>query len=173
MHRATRWHTLALALEILAPVVRADPSAPATASPPPPPLLVDYSAPGNCPTEADFEARVRSRTALARFADENNAQAVHVVVTPTGVTYAGHLSIVGRSGRVSERDVEDALCSDVVDALALVTALAVDPNATLSPSAPAAPASTAVPAPPEAPAPGSATIIPLVSPAAIPLNPDR
>jgi hypothetical protein len=118
-------------------------------------------APGNCPTEADFEAGVRARTAFARFADEPNAQAVHVIVRPTGAKYAGHLSIVSRSGRASERDVQDALCSNVVDALALVTALAVDPNATLLLPAAASPPPAGPAEPPlDAPPPDSPAIAP-------------
>ena len=123
---------------------------------PPPPLLVEYTAPGNCPTQSDFEARVRARTELARFADEPNAQTLQVVVRPTGVSYAGHLSIVGRSGHISERDVEDMLCSNVVDALALVTAIAIDPAAMLAP--PEAPNST------PAPTPSVATAVPEETP---------
>jgi hypothetical protein len=167
MRRGVLRHTLALAL--LAPLAHSGPPGPASSGPLPPPLHVDYSAPGNCPTEAEFEARVRSRTALARFAgeDEKDAQAVQVVVMPTGTTYAGHLSIVGRSGHVSKRDVEDALCVEVVDALALVTALAVDPNASLSPSGPApvasAPVANAKP-PAEGAAPEPVAVIPLVAP---------
>ncbi len=150
------------------PPARADPSTPARA----PALRLEYAAPGNCPTEADFEAGVLARTAFARFANEGDAQAVRVVVRPTGVTYAGHLSIVGRSGRVSERDVEDTLCSDVVDALALVTALAVDPNATLTLPARAGQASSppllAPPldaSSPESPAPPTAPASPSPTPA--------
>jgi hypothetical protein len=165
-HRMAQRGSVALASTFFAfaPLASAEPS-----SALPPPLRVEYTAPGNCPTEADFEARVRARTELARFADEPNAQSVQVVVRPTGSTYAGHLSIVGRSGHVSDRDVEDTLCSDVVDALALVTALAVDRAAmlALSAAAPSAPTSatpdatpsdvtpvpteTANPAPPPAP----------------------
>jgi len=100
-----------------------------------------------------------------RFADEDGSQVVRVAVRPTGVTYAGHLSIVGRSGRRSERDVEDFRCSAVVDALALVTALAVDPNALLSPRVAAASASAApVQAPLEASGPEPTTVIPLIAP---------
>src|SRR5580692_7138294 len=136
-----------LAFIFVAPLARAQPSS-SLSVPSSPPLHVEYVAPGNCPTEADFEAGVRARTAFARFADEPNAQAVHVIVRPTGAKYAGHLSIVSRSGRVSERDVQDALCSDVVDALALVTALAVDPNATLLLPAPSSPPPTGPAVPP-------------------------
>jgi hypothetical protein len=172
MRRGAIRHTLALVL--LAPLAHSQPSAPTNpvpVAPPlppplPPPLHVEYSAPGNCPTEAEFEAHIRSRTTLARFADDDDrdAQSVQVVVLPTGTTYAGHLSIVGRSGRVSKRDVEDTLCSDVVDALALVAALAVDPNAMLSPSGSAATPAPAEKAPVEGAAPDAVAVIPLVAP---------
>src|SRR5690606_7068462 len=45
------------------------------------------------------------------------------------------------------REVADATCATVVDALALVAALAIDPQASLAPSAPGRPAPPA-PAPP-------------------------
>jgi hypothetical protein len=167
MHPGRRRNAIALTLALFARLMQlahADPAAP-RAGAAPPPLTVQYSAPGNCPTESDFEARVQSRTALARFADEKDAQAVQVVVKPMGVTYAGHLSIVGRSGRVSERDVEDVLCADVVDALALVTALAVDPKAILSLASPPEATSAADALPLGAGAPEGVTVIPLIAPA--------
>ena len=90
---------------------------------------------------------------------------MRVVVKATGDRYAGHLSIVGRSGRMSERDVEDPLCTDVVDALALVTALAVDPKATLSRPAPPPDSASAAPlAPrPDAVSPDSPAVMPALS----------
>jgi hypothetical protein len=151
MRLRSKW----LAFALVAPCIslaRADPWIGTTAPPAAPPLHVDYLAPGNCPTEADFEDRVRARTPLAHFSNEDEAFSVHILVEPLGFTYRGHLSLVGRSGRVSERDVEDTSCSEVVDALALVTALAVDPNLTLlsvDASAPAVP----VPLPSDAAAP--------------------
>ena len=158
-----------MGLVFLAPLARAEPSqAPSVPPKLPPPLHVEYAAPGNCPTEADFEAGVQGRTSFARFGDEPDARAVHVVVTPTGGTYAGHLSIVGRSGRVSERIVEDVHCSEVIDALALVTALAVDPNATLS-MAPAPPSASPAPTTPPlgAASPDSSVVTPLLSPPSV------
>jgi hypothetical protein len=148
--RARQAFALAVALGALfVDVARAEP-------PTTPALLLEYAAPGNCPPAADFQARVKARTPLARFADEDDARALKVVVRPTGTAYAGHLSLVGRSGHISERDVEDTLCSDVVDALALITALAVDPNAQL-----AATASSAAPAPATTDS-SAAEVIPLV-----------
>jgi hypothetical protein len=161
------------------PVPTATPSA--TPSPTPTPtaiprpsattLHVEYSAPGNCPTESDFETRVHARTELARFADDPDARTVQIVVRPMGFTYAGHLSILGRSGFVRDRDVEDTLCSDVVDALALVLAFAVDNAARLaSPALPATRAFAAAPAlppaPARAPAPVPTNAIPLLEPRA-------
>jgi len=141
-------------------------------------LHVEYSAPGNCPSEADFEARVRARTELALFSDEPGARTVEVVVRPMGFTYAGRLSLVGRSGHISDREVEDTLCTDVVDALAFVTALAVDPDAKPAPSpVPAAspptqagPGSPLALAPPPPPPPGLAPAL-APAPTPVPLAP--
>jgi len=145
-----------------APSTSASPAAPPAPLPlPAPPFHVAYAAPEDCPTEAAFKAAVQGRTAFARFADEPDARAVHVVVRATRDKYAGHLSIVGRSGRVSERDVEDALCSNVVDALALVTALAIDPKAMLLLASPPDATSAAPLAPPlDASSPNSTEVTP-------------
>ena len=138
-------------------------------------LSLEYVTPGDCPSAGDFEARVKARTLQAEFAEGKAATvAVHVTVRSTGSSFAGHLFMVGHAGTMSTRDVEDTLCADVVDALALVTALAIDPNAMLSPS-PGARAPTPAPTvpppvmpPPVAPPP-TASVAP---PAPLPAPPE-
>ncbi len=118
-------------------------------------VFLEYAAPGNCPTAQDFAASVKGRTAQAELTDDEAlaAVALHVTVRPTGSSYAGHMDMVAHPGATSARDVEDLRCADVVDALALVTALAVDPNATSPRAAPPPAASKADTPPPVAPAP--------------------
>ena len=66
-----------MGLVFLAPLARAEPSqAPSVPPKLPPPLHVEYAAPGNCPTEADFEAGVQGRTSFARFGDEPDARKI-------------------------------------------------------------------------------------------------
>ncbi len=99
------------------------------------PLHLEYTAPTACPQHEDFEARVRGRTSRASFGAGPEAQAARVTVRSNGARYVGHMSLVADSGLTRERDVEGDHCDQVVDALALVTALAIDPNASFIPSA--------------------------------------
>jgi hypothetical protein len=115
-------------------------------------VYVSYEAPGNCPTAHDFGAGVTARTELVQLSDDPDApSSVQVAVRPTGHSYAARLVIAGRQGARSTRDVEDSECANLVDALALITALAFDPDAPLlpSPPVPAAALSTAQPSRPE------------------------
>ena len=101
-----------------------------TAPPAPPdakPLKAEYQAPEGCPTQGEFQARVRARTALAVFLDPSaesaGAGSVHVTIHEAGSSYKGHLAIFGRGTAMSARDVADERCADLVDAIALITAL--------------------------------------------------
>jgi hypothetical protein len=133
----------------------------AQSAPPPAkiPLALKYAAPSNCPTANEFRARVEARTELAAFSDElDGAEVVRVTIRATGSSYAGHLFMAPVVGATSSRDVQDLHCTDVADALALVTALAIDPDAALSPS------STPPPPPPPPPGPEPPPLPPHVEP---------
>jgi hypothetical protein len=153
MRRAAKRYLFTFSAALVAPLFVSI----ALADSPSPPLQLEYEVTGACPRDAFFEGRVRARTPLARFSDDRNARPVHVVVKAAQAGFSGHLAIVGDSGHIRERDVAGPDCADVVDALALVTALVVDPHAVLSPIMPS------VPAPDEAAAP-----LPLPEPATAP-----
>ena len=132
-------------------------------------LRLEYEVPSTCASAAAFASQVRARTALARFEDDAGAHPVHVSVTLLGNAYAGHLALVGRSGRIRERDVRGRDCAEVLNALALVTALAVDPNALLAPASPAStPRATPAAPPPPAPVPPDFPLPILPEPATTP-----
>ena len=111
----------------------------AVAQPNPPvaPVRLEYHAPDACPDERAFVARVRSRTtrfvlagADATGGDEvARSFSVDVSTTPHGVE--GRLTSLEatRTPAPATRVVAGETCDEVVDALALITALAVDPNA--------------------------------------------
>jgi hypothetical protein len=98
------------------------------------PLRLRYDAPSECPGADAFFAQVVARTALARPAAAN-APATELRVTIRSVPggHAGTLELRTREAETATREVSAAQCSQVVTALALITALAIDPNASTAP----------------------------------------
>jgi hypothetical protein len=119
-------------------------------------LHIEYAAPGQCPQQTDFQSRVSARTPLARFTGEPGAGSVRIDVRAAASGYSGRLTMKIGSGPVRVREFESAECADVVDALALVTALAIDPHAAWT--APLSPTAPAAPAPLESPTPSSSRV---------------
>jgi hypothetical protein len=90
---------------------------------------LDYDAPADCPTRAELNARILGRTALAEITDAPSDWTARLELTVEGNEARGHLLIEAKGAPARERTVVGETCADVVDALALVTALAIDPNA--------------------------------------------
>jgi hypothetical protein len=124
--RASTWAVATASFVVLLVVRRA--------SADPPALRVEYAAPAGCPQQADFQSGVAARTPLARFTGEPGARTVRIEVRAAASGYSGRLTMPIGAGPVRVREFESAACADVVDALALVTALAIDPHAVLTPS---------------------------------------
>lgn len=122
-------------------------------------LSLRYRAPASCPDAEAFFSAVAARTPLARAAQPNEAStALRVVIEDVPGGNTGTLELAAPGSQPSLREVSAADCDQVVDALALMTALAIDPNAavtpiTPAPRAPAAPAPAPTPALQELPAP--------------------
>ncbi len=141
-----RWHPapccFALALATL----------PAAAADEPTPVLVEYEAPPECPDALAFLGSVQSRTSRVRAAapeEATNATVVRVTLGGDANGSWGSLMLLEAGKVTGRRRVEGASCDEVVDALALATALSLDPTALLGPEQPAnAP-------PPEAEAPAA------------------
>ena len=120
------------------------------------PIRVDYQAAAGCPDDALFLAQLRERT--ARWRIEHGAapaRRFEVVIRHEGNRVVGQLTVVGLSGTSARREIQGASCTEVRDALAVITALAIDPHAVLSRLAPAPtrPPAEASPAPPPPVAP--------------------
>ena len=98
---------------------------------PPPPesprLALTYAAPPECPTEADFGARLAQRTRdrgvdgaildLRRFE-------IRITTLPGGAR--ADITAFDPGGRRTERRLDAATCAEAVDAAALVVALTLE-----------------------------------------------
>jgi hypothetical protein len=127
-----------------------------------------YDAPPDCPTEPEFRAAVSARgTDVAPGSPSNAARVLAVTIRRQADGFGGTFQARDRRGATGKRLVNGRSCTDVVDALALVTAIALaDPSSETA-------ATSAPPLPPAAegrgegaPAPPPATVEPL--PAAAP-----
>ena len=101
------------------------------------PIRLTYRAYPGCPSESRFVEDVTARTGRARPATPaETARTFVVTVTRETGTVHGLLSIASLDGAVSRREVTGDTCTEVVAALALITALAIDPLATTAPEGP-------------------------------------
>lgn len=126
-----------VSLLALAGVAVADPEA----------VRIEYTAPAACPNAAAFLRSIKERTSRFRQATATEkARSFRVRVSGLVSSFAGRLEIVGPGDGTAVRNVDSPNCSEVSNALALMTALAIDPNALASTSKPAdAPPSDAAP----------------------------
>lgn len=98
---------------------------------------VEFNAPAECPDARAFTAGITGRTERARIAKGEDAARVEVTIE-SALGNEGRVRITGPGRDPIERSVRGAGCSEIVDALALITALAFDPEAS-SESRPAPP----------------------------------
>src|SRR5258706_8021065 len=108
-------------------------SASTSAQPPmPAPEAIRVQTEGavRCTTADDFFARVHRRAALTRLAStDERARSFSIAVEGSEPALHGRLAITHLDGTSSTRDVEGESCDEVVDALALITAIDIDPRA--------------------------------------------
>jgi hypothetical protein len=106
-----------------------------------------------CATKESFFERVHERAPVARLAGQGEqARTFTISVQGSEPDLRGNLMVVRLDGSTTTRDVAGASCDEVVDALALITALDIDPRSAEPPSLPppsppVAPESAAPPAP--------------------------
>jgi hypothetical protein len=109
---------------------------------------LDYDASEGCPDRAAFIAEITARTSRARFVDAAaDVRSFRATIRNQADRAVGSLvSNTGQNG--AERRVSGKTCSEVVSALALITALAIDPSAStrLAPTPERSVASTGKPA---------------------------
>lgn len=98
-------------------------------------VRIDYAAPVVCPDAMAFLRSLKERTTRFRQAAVNEkARSFRVRVAGQSSSFSGRLEIVGPDDSTAVRTVESRSCSEVSDALALMTALAIDPNALVAQS---------------------------------------
>jgi hypothetical protein len=97
-------------------------------------IRLTYGAYPGCPSESRFHAEVTARTERARRVTQDEpARTFVVAVSPEANGVRGILVVTSLDGAVSKREIAGDTCSEVVSALALVTALAIDPAAATEP----------------------------------------
>ncbi|MEO8875533.1 MAG: hypothetical protein ABI461_08100 [Polyangiaceae bacterium] len=131
---------------------RADDAAAASSRPQ---LTFAWSAPEGCEGERDVRARV-DRILGTHATPHENVDAKVRVVTEGG-TYRAEIEL-NSAGSSSSRRVDDASCSALADAVALIVALAVDPEAAAPKTDPTPPPPPAKPEPPKPTPPVSGKI---------------
>lgn len=99
-------------------------------------VRIEYSAPASCPDGQVLFAHVLARTARARAAGPNEtARELAVRVNATNGRFFGRLLVPATSEGVGQaREVTDASCDELVEALGFFIALSIDPHATALPS---------------------------------------
>jgi hypothetical protein len=136
-------------------------------------VFLTYRADPSCPTRLAFEAQVEARTRRALWVrSTEGVRRYGVLIEKSGARFVGRLTIVSEEG-ASSREVPSALCSEVVEALALITALAIDPQAKTTAVAPPPkpPRPTPKPAPKPAPPPPPPPPVPQPVPEPVPPPP--
>jgi len=110
-------------------------------------VRIRYTAPSNCPTQADFEARVSSRVSAPWLAPDGElARPLRITVESSQGAWQASLRLEDQGGQVLSRSVIANNCEASVEAIALVTALLLESSSTPSNASAAAPGE-AVPAP--------------------------
>jgi hypothetical protein len=112
-----------------------------------------YEAPEDCPAQPEFVTAVAARGADFDGA-EGTKRTMVVSIHKQDDGFGGAFQVRDGQGETDKREVHGASCGEVVDALAVVTAIALHPAgealpAALPPSAPPAKASELAPTPPD------------------------
>jgi len=95
------------------------------------PIVLHYSAPASCPTEAEFVSLVRAQTSRwTRVAEDSpSSRTMRVVLSTRPDGANGKLVVASPKGGVSEREIAGPNCTALSRALALMVAVAIDPLA--------------------------------------------
>lgn len=136
---------------------RAEPATPAPAAPVASERIhLVYGAPAECPSAATFHDEVRSRVnGDWEAAPGELARRITISVTRRDDRYVAAIAFTNPAGQAVSRSVAGEKCEDVVNGIALVTALAIESRVeeALQQSEPEAQARTGAPAPNPTPAP--------------------
>ncbi len=123
-------HPRSLAASIACLVAVSSATASAQSPAPAPEAIRVETGSVRCTTSEDFFERVHRRAALTRLASTNErARSFAIAVQGSEPSLHGRLAITHLDGTSSTRDVDGESCDEVVDALALITAIDIDPRA--------------------------------------------
>lgn len=92
-------------------------------------VSLSLQAPPACPTQAEFELRLNQLTKRISVTPTPDGERAIVQVSKRGDLYTGRVVVPSRD---LDRTVTSEVCSDSVDALALILALSFDPNASVA-----------------------------------------
>jgi len=110
------------------------------------PTLLSYRVPEGCPTAADFQRSVQSRSARVRFVEQGaHDRELSIAMHKDGDFMIGALRLIEGDGSLRKRNVRFSTCAEAVEGLALIAVVSLDPQALLRPQE--AQQSTASPAP--------------------------
>lgn len=97
------------------------------ATPPPERIALVYRAPPECPQEEAFRVEVRERASGNwEAAPGELARRIDVSVTRSGERYVAAIGFLNAQGERIARSFSGKACAEVVDGIALVTALAIE-----------------------------------------------
>ena len=102
------------------------------------PRLV-YHATADCPQSGEFIAAVRARGGNVDLEAATAGDAIDVVIERAGDDYRGTMRVQSAGQSSEAREVRSAVCSEVADGLAIVTALASQTGSVPDATTPAAP----------------------------------
>jgi hypothetical protein len=88
--------------------------------------VVVYDVPGGCPSQSDFESRLRSRSG-SHAGTPVPLRRVEAHVQESAGRTAANVVITDGAGATTNRSIVAASCNEAVDALALIVALTLDP----------------------------------------------
>jgi hypothetical protein len=110
-----------------------------------------YRASEHCPTGSEFLRKLAKNGHSVRLAEGGDHIDFVVTLLSAEARTVGRLERQTKAGTVAIRELRDATCERVAEALVLSLGLAGDPNALGAPPEPVAPEAVAVPAqtPPE------------------------
>jgi hypothetical protein len=93
-------------------------------------VRIEYTAPPDCPSEADFIEQVLIRTRRARLAGPGDlAHTLKIAIESQPGQSVARLEFVDTDSQRVEREVSGEECGEVVSGIALVTAIAIDARA--------------------------------------------
>ena len=167
-----RWSAFALALALALAL-----AAPARAQAQERAPAIWYRASPQCPSDADFLAKLADSAVRPRLAEPGDHVDYLVTLVDSGTETVGRLERQTRAGTVAIRELRDASCARVAEGLALSLGLALEPGQAVADETRHAEPSTAdaadgvppavatAPAPPPVgPPPARRTVPPIVDP---------